>query len=97
MSSAVNTIAKLISNKLKPLNTKQAFTDVSMYNNGSSENMDVSQLFVFFIVFILLLFIIIVLGTIIFNMTIPRIVPSIRKVSTIEFFGLYVILHILFN
>lgn len=50
----------------------------------------------FIIVFTLALIITILLGMFIFNMTIPKIFPSVRKVSFIEFFGLYIITHMLF-
>ncbi len=71
-------------------------TGVSKFQNVSPDNMSITQWIIFFITFTVLLISVMFLGKIVFNMTIPKIIPSIRKVSTSEFFGLYVILHILF-
>jgi hypothetical protein len=59
-------------------------------------NMSTSDMITFLIVFMLALFITILLGMYIFNMTIPKIFPAVRKVSMMEFFGLYIITHMLF-
>ena len=69
---------------------------MSRFTNVNPDDMTIGQWIVFLITFIVLLIIMMFLGKIVFNMTIPKIIPSIRKVSTSEFFGLYVILHILF-
>lgn len=69
---------------------------VSSFENINQDKMTFNQWVIFIAVYLLLLFILMSLGTIIFNITIPKIIPSIHKVNTSEFFGLYVILHILF-
>jgi hypothetical protein len=71
-------------------------TGVSKFANVDPDNMSMCQWLIFLCTFIVLLLTVMFLGKIVFNMTIPKIIPSIRKVSTSEFFGLYVILHILF-
>ena len=93
MSSMLSSVSKSIAKFTVP--NKSRFEDVAIVNADMS-NMTAEQWVMFFIVFIALLFILMFLGAIVFNMTIPKIIPSIRKVSTVEFFGLYVILHILF-
>lgn len=89
MSMALNSLATSIA-KLS------SATGVSRFEDINQDKMTFSQWVIFVAVFLLLLFILMFLGTIIFNSTIPKIIPSIRKVKTSEFFGLYVILHILF-
>lgn len=89
MSSALNSIATGIAKLSSSIG-------VSRFEDISQDNLTFNQWVVFIVVFLLLLFILMFLGTIVFNLTIPNIVPSIRKVKTSEFFGLYVILHILF-
>jgi hypothetical protein len=88
-STMINSIAKSIAKISSP-------SGVSNFANVNSEDMTIGQWIIFLITFLVLLFIMMFLGSIVFNMTIPKIIPSIRKVSTSEFFGLYVILHILF-
>lgn len=87
--SMLNSVAKNIAKLSAP-------TGVSKFANVNPDDMTVSQWVMFLITFVVLLIIMMYLGKIVFNMTIPKIIPSIRKVSTSEFFGLYVILHILF-
>ena len=93
MSSLLSNVSKSIAKFTVP--NKSRFEDVATVNADMS-NMTAEQWVMFLIVFFALLFILMFLGAIVFNMTIPKIIPSIRKVSTVEFFGLYVILHILF-
>ena len=81
----VSQLAQQLTSMASGSNKKAPFADVS------TDNMSFSEFLIFLIVFVVLLVIIILLGTIIFNLTIPKIFPSVRKVSTIEFFGLYVI------
>ena len=90
MSTALTYISSLIA---QLPSGKSNFNNVSNYDMN---DMSFGQWCIFTIVFLTLLFILMFLGTMIFNLTIPKIVPSIQKVKTIDFFGLYVILHILF-
>ncbi len=69
---------------------KQGFTTSIELNTISSNNM-----ITFILIFILSVWILMLLGTWIFNNTIPKLIPSIRKASVLEFFGLYIVLHIL--
>ncbi len=81
-----------ISNQLMP--TKSAFSnDIGM--NGMN-NMNSGQGFLFFIILILLIYLTMYLGAFIFNTIVVKIMPSLKKVTTLDFFGLYIVLHLLF-
>lgn len=71
---------------------KQGFTTSMDLGTMSS-----SDMLTFTLIFVLSVWILMLLGTWIFNSTIPKLIPSIRKASVLEFFGLYVVLHILFT
>jgi len=93
MSALLSGISAGIAKLSTPSMYKSNFTNVVSTNTN---DMTAQQWIVFIIVFGLMLFVLMFLGAKLFNITIPKIIPSIRKVSTSEFFGLYVILHILF-
>ena len=98
MSGAASTISKLIATiATKPVIS--TFTDVIIpeMDINNPNNMSGKQILVFFLVFTLLLGILLALGTYFFNQTIPRIFPSMRKVTLPDFIGLYIVTHILFN
>jgi hypothetical protein len=76
--------------------SKQGFANVMSINNDIN-NMTGSQLLTFIIVFTLCVWLLMFLGAWIFNTSIPNIIPSVRKVSVVDFFGLYIICHILFT
>ena len=77
---------------------KQGFANViSMSNDKEIENMTGGQLLTFIIVFALSVWLLMFIGTQIFNTSIPRIFPSVRKITLLEFFGLYLVCHILFT
>jgi hypothetical protein len=92
-SNLISGISAGIAKMTMPNTNKSNFTDVI---STTPDNMTVQQWIIFVIVFVLMLFILMFLGAKLFNLTIPKIIPSINKVSTAEFFGLYIILHILF-
>ena len=87
--SGVNLIATTITNAT----IKAPFT-----NQGSEnlENMSTGQLILFFFILTILLYIIMYLGAIIFNISVVKIFSSVKKVSTLDFFGLYIVTHLLF-
>jgi hypothetical protein len=92
MLNALSPVVSKLLSGLQGSATKDKFLNVG----SNYDNMSFNDFLLFFITYTILLFIIIVLGTIIFNMIIPKIFTNIRKLSFIEFFGLYVISHILF-
>jgi hypothetical protein len=65
-------------------------------NNNGMENMSPDQGLLFFIIFILLIYFTMYLGAFVFNASIVKIFPSVKKVNTLDFFGLYIVLHLLF-
>ena len=78
--------------------TKQGFANViSMSNDKDLANISGSQLFTFIIVFLISVWLLMFIGALIFNSSIPRIFPSVRKITMLEFFGLYLVCHILFT
>jgi hypothetical protein len=80
-------------NMITPTTTKAPFTN---QNIQSVQDMKLGEFILFCIIFFLLLYLTMYLGGLIFNVTIVKILPSVKRVSTLDFFGLYVILHILF-
>ena len=85
-----------------PSGSKQGFSNVvsmSMFNDNEVSNVNVSgsQLLTFIIVFVLSIWLLMFLGARIFNTSIPHIFPSVRKITLLEFFGLYIVCHILFT
>ena len=77
--------------------TKQAaFTNQGMQGNQGVQDMNFGQFMLFCLIFFILLYLTMYLGSLIFNVTIVKMFPTIKRVSTLDFFGLYVILHILF-
>ena len=98
--------AKIISNMLA--GSKSPFSNHNMNmnmnsNSYSNSNMNSNinemnsgqQLLFLFILFVLIYFTMFI-GSLIFNVSIVKIFPSVKKVSTVDFFGLYIVLHMLF-
>ena len=65
-------------------------------NKNSIDNMDADQGILFFIILIILIYLTMWIGAFIFNMTVIKIFPSTKKVTTLDFFGLYIVIKILF-
>jgi hypothetical protein len=65
-------------------------------NKNTIDNMDTEQGILFFIILILLIYFTMWLGALIFNMSVIKICPSIKKVTTLDFLGLYIVIKILF-
>ena len=83
ISSLVTYIQKMLPNK------------APFMNHGTIE-MDNTQWIMFYLIFILLLYLTILIGTFIFNTSVTKIFPSIKKITMTDFFGLYIITHLLF-
>lgn len=91
--SAISSVAAAI-----PSGSKQGFANViSMSNDKDIVNMTSGQLLTFILVFVLSVWLLMLIGAWIFNSSIPRIIPSVRKITVLEFFGLYLVCHILFT
>ena len=70
--------------------TKAPFT-----NNNMNESYN-NQGLLFYIILILLILLIMWIGSFVFNESVVKIFPSTKKVSTLDFFGLYIVTHLLF-
>lgn len=100
-TSLVSALSKLASALPGGKSIKQPFANVNPnYTNNLAidiYSMSGGELLTFIIVFALSVWLLMFLGSWIFNTSIPRIIPGIKKISVIEFFGLYIICHILFT
>lgn len=78
---------------------KQPFVNVNLNNNLANDitHMSGRELLTFIIVFALSVWLLMFLGAWIFNTSIPRFIPGIKKITVLEFFGLYIVCHILFT
>jgi len=74
--------------------SKSTFVNTGMYYSDS--NMDPGRRIMFFLLLLILIYFTMFIGTWVFNTSIPNIVPSIKKISISDFFGLYIISHMLF-
>ena len=84
------------------LSTVSSFVSGSLTNSPFTGSMDMNsmsgaQVVVFVIVYLLALLIVMAIGAFLFNNILVKIVSCTRKVSVLEFFGLYVVLQILCN
>ena len=94
-TSAIFTGFTLIPNIAKQLTTSLMTTSPFSSNKGI-DNMNSGQGFVFFIILILLIYLTMMLGAFVFNTSVVKIMPSLKKVTTLDFFGLYIVIHLLF-
>ena len=74
-------------------NQASAYMSPSHFTNKGANN---EQGFLFFIILICLLLLTMWLGASVFNTSVVKTFPSVKKVSTLDFFGLYVVIHLLF-
>ena len=85
--SALTNATKIVSNTL---------TNKAPFTNQGVEDMDGGQQLLFIFVLFVLIYFTMYLGGMIFNMSIVKIFPSVKRVTTMDFFGLYIVLHLLF-
>ena len=79
--------------------TNQGIKNLPPMTNQGIENlppMTTGQIIIYFFILFVLLYFIMFIGSLVFNMSIVKIFPSVKKVSTIDFFGLYIVSHLLF-
>jgi hypothetical protein len=100
-TALVSALSKLASAIPGGQSLKQPFANVHPnYNNDLAigiASMSGGQLLTFIIVFVLSVWLLMFLGAWVFNTSIPQIIPGIKKITMLEFFGLYIICHILFT
>ena len=87
--SSIQSMANSISNTLSG---KSAFTN----NNDTLDNMTFGQQLVYFFVLFVIIYFVMFIGSVIFNDSVVKIFPGVKKVNTTEFLGLYIVLHMLF-
>jgi hypothetical protein len=87
--SSIQSMTNSISNKLSG---KSAFTN----NNTTLEEMSFGQQIVYLFVLFIIIYFVMFIGSLIFNDSVVKIFPGVKKVNTIDFLGLYIVLHILF-
>lgn len=68
----------------------------SPFQNQNVGDMSFGQFVIFIVVFMVLLYLIMWFGAFVFNMSVVKVVPSLKKVSVMDFLGLYIVLHLLF-
>ena len=91
MSFLVSTITNITSFLTNALSgNKSGFT------NNTMEQMNTGDYLLFLFVLFTLLYFTMFIGSLIFNMSVVNIFPSVKKVSTLDFLGLYIVLHMLF-
>ena len=88
LSSIIN-LSSTIQNALS--GNKNSFTN----QNSFDLNVNPGQRFLFFVILIITMYLIMLLGTFVFNTSVVKIFPSVKKVSILDFFGLYIVLHLL--
>jgi len=89
MSSSILNLAKYATSTLSG-SKKESFTDVGV------KDLTTTQTIVFISVFLLTLFVVMYCCTCIYNTVVLKAIPSLKRLTTFEFFGLYIITHILF-
>ena len=67
----------------------------AQFTNQNPNELSVGQSFIFFIVLTLVIYLTMWVGAFVFNTSIVKIFPSVKRVSILDFFGLYIVLHIL--
>jgi hypothetical protein len=85
LSSLVN-----VSSSIQNILTNGAFT------NQNPHEITLGQSLFFYLILILVIYITMWFGSFIFNTSFIKIFPSVKKVSIIDFLGLYILSHILF-
>ena len=89
LPSSILSGLSVIANKANSLVTKSPFS------NTGNVNMSTEQGFLFFLILMLLIFLTMWLGAFVFNTSVVKIFPDVKKVSVLDFFGLYIVIHLL--
>ena len=76
--------------------TVQGVITPSKFMNQNTNEITTGQSVVFFFILMFTLYLTMLIGAFIFNTSFVKIFPSVKKVSVLDFFGLYIVLHLLF-
>ena len=92
MTLSVSSIQSMANGISNTLSGKSAFTN----NNDTLEEMSFGQQLIYFFVLFIIIYFVMFIGSVIFNDSVVRIFPGVKKVNTTDFLGLYIVLHMLF-
>ncbi len=74
------------------------FSNSNMNSNPLDKiNMSSGQYFMFVFILILMIYFTMFLGAIIFNASVTKAFPSVKPITTGQFFGIYLVTQLLFN
>ena len=93
-------LVSAISSMAAAIPIKQGFANVMSSNSPDTADlasMSAGQMMVFVIIFALSVWLLMFLGAWVFNTSIPKIIPAVKNITVLEFFGLYIVCHILFT
>jgi len=76
--------------------TKALTGNKSGFTNNTLEDMNSGEQLLFIFVLFTLIYFSMYLGGLVFNMSVVKIFQSVKKVSTLDFFGLFIVSHMLF-
>jgi len=76
-------------------NTIQKMVTPAHFANQNTNDMSFGQSLFFFIILCLVIYLTMWIGSFVFNRSVIKIFPSVKKVSALDFFGLYIVLHLL--
>ena len=65
-------------------------------NRNDIQKMTPGQAILFFIILLLLMLLVNYIGSVLFNMSVVKIMPSIKPIDTLRFFILNIVIHMLF-
>ncbi len=92
MTLSVSSIQSMTNSISNTLSGKSAFTN----NNTTLEEMSFGQQIIYFFVLFIIIYFVMFIGSVIFNDSVVKIFPGVKKVNTTDFLGLYIVLHMLF-
>ena len=93
MGFSIGSLAYNLANQMSG-NRSSPFTDVSELNY--SQVLSIVMLLTL-IIYIILITLYMMIGTYVFNHSVINVMPSIlKKISVLDFLGLYIVIHILF-
>ena len=90
-------ITNLLSNSnLSSLASSIVLSRSPFTNQNNLQDMTPGQYILFFIILLLLIILVNYIGSVLFNMSVVKIMPSIKPIDTLHFFILNIVLHMLF-
>ena len=77
---------------------KSSFTNKSVQNSVTStlQDMTPGQYVLFFVILLLLILLVNFIGAALFNISVVKIMPSVKPIDTLHFLALSLVLHMLF-